>query len=290
MLSRRGLLLGAAGGLVVTGGAAAGLVEAGVLPGRGRLHRALGRCGDAPEPPGRSGHVRRHRFRSRFQAAEVNLVMTWPANHPSPRGLRVAFALHGNGGDAESVVSGLHLHRYMSEVNPAFALVALDGGPDGYWHPRRGADPLRMMTDEVLPWLGKQGVRTDRFAVIGWSMGGYGALLMGEQAGAPRVAAVVASSPALFESYADARRTNRLAFDDQADFARHNVVTGAGRLAKVPTWVDCGSSDPFAPMAERFRSRIRPAGGGIGRGCHDGAYWTSRLPDQLAFIANNLRT
>jgi hypothetical protein len=62
-------------------------------------------------------------------------------------------------------------------------------------------------------------------------MGGYGALVVGETAGASRVAAVVAASPALFPSYEDARRTYHRAFDGPADFARHDVFAGLDRLA-----------------------------------------------------------
>jgi hypothetical protein len=98
---------------------------------------------------------------------------------------------------------------------------------------------------------------------------------------------MVASSPALFDSYDDARLTNHLAFDDRADFARNDVFARLGRLDGVATRVDCGTSDPFAPMARRLRGRLHPAGG-MSRGCHDGAFWLRRLPDQLGFLGGHL--
>lgn len=231
----------------------------------------------------------RHRVWSRSQSDSVNVVVVLPSGVSSLRGLRVAFALHGSGENAVSTFYRLHLDRCMAAVAPAFALVAVDGGADGYWHPRSGADPLRMMVDEVLPFPGRRGARTDRFAAIGWSMGGYGALL-GEQVGAPRMAAVVASSPAIFASYEDARGANRRAFDDEADFRRHDILAGLGKLRDVPSWVDCGTSDPFARMTRRLRADLKPQGGAMSRGCHDLAYWSARLPGQLAFLATVSRS
>jgi S-formylglutathione hydrolase FrmB len=237
--------------------------------------------------------VRSQTFHSSRRRTEVTAAVVLPAGVTSPRGLPVAVALHGNGGTGLSSAGGLRLDRYLTEAvrtrrTPPFAIVSVDGGPNSYWHRRAsGEDPIAMITDELLPLLARQGARTDRFGVIGWSMGGYGALVLAEAVGAPRMAAMVAASPALFPSYRDARRTNHLAFDGPEDFARHDVFAGLGRLRGVPARVDCGTSDPFAPMARRLRDRLRPAGE-MGRGCHDGAFWLRRLPAQLAFLGTHL--
>ncbi|MFC5750593.1 alpha/beta hydrolase [Actinomadura rugatobispora] len=292
-MSRRAFIGGgvvALGGLAVAGGGAA-LVERDVLPGRVRLYRMTGRCGDMPVAPPVPGVVRSHTLRSRHRGRDVAVAVVLPAGVRSVRGLRVAVALHGNGGTGPSAVSGLALDRYLTGavargVRP-FALVAVDGGADSYWHPRRGEDPLAMVVEELLPWLGRQGARIDRFGAIGWSMGGYGALVLGQTVGLPRVAAVVGSSPAVFASYEDARSTNRLAFDDADDFARHDVFRRLDRLRGVPVRIDCGDGDAFAPMVRKLRARLRPEGG-MGRGCHDGAFWKSRLPAQLAFLGRHL--
>jgi enterochelin esterase-like enzyme len=278
----------------MAGGVGVTLVETDVLPGKIRLDRALGRCGTVPAPPRIEGIVQRHTFRSRHRGTDVNAVVVLPNGVTSPRGLPVTVALHGNGGNGPSVVNGLHLDRYLADAVatrkvPPFALVAVDGGANSYWHPRAdGDDPVAMITEELLPWLGRQGARTDRFAAIGWSMGGYGALQLAQSVEPRRMAAVVAASPALFPSYDDARRTNRMAFDDRADFTHHNVFARLDRLRSIPTWVDCGTSDPFAPMARRLRDRLHPAGGAMRGGCHDGAFWCSRLPAQLSFIGRHL--
>lgn len=295
MISRRSFVVGGAGlgAVAVAGGAGAVLVEEGVVPGKIALDRVIGRCGTEPDPPRTAGVVREWTFRSQRRGTDVTAVVVTPAGVASPRGLPVAVALHGNGGTGASAARGLRLDRYLTDAVrvhgvPPFALVAVDGGANTYWHPRAaGDDPIAMITDELLPLLARQGARTGRFGVIGWSMGGYGALVLAETAGAPRVAAAVASSPALFPSYDDARRTNHLAFDGPADFARNDVFTRLDRLRGVPVRVDCGTSDPFAPMARRLRARLHPLGAMSG-GCHDGVFWKRHLPAQLAFLGHRL--
>ncbi|GAA4619740.1 alpha/beta hydrolase-fold protein [Actinoallomurus vinaceus] len=295
MVSRRAFLFGGAGvgAVAVAGGVGAVLVEEDVLPGKVAFDRAIGRCGSVPSPPPTPGVVQTQTFSSRRRGTDVTAVVVLPAGVTSLRGLPVAVALHGNGGSGASAAAGLRLDRYLTEAVrtgkvPPFALVAVDGGPSTYWHRRAsGEDPLGMIVDELLPRLRRQGASTDRFGVIGWSMGGYGALLLAETVGAPRMAAAVASSPALFPSYDNARRTNHQAFDDAADFARNDVFAGLDRLRGVPTRVDCGTSDPFAPMVRRLRARLHPEGAMSG-GCHDGAFWQPHLPDQLAFLGGHL--
>ncbi|MEU5993413.1 alpha/beta hydrolase-fold protein [Spirillospora sp. NPDC047418] len=296
MITRRALLLGGlagAGAAVAMSGTGYALVENEVLPGKVRLDRALGRCGQVPAPPAASAAVQRMTWRSAHRRTTVTATIVPPARGRSLRGLPVVVALHGSGGTGASAVSGLALDHYLPDAVagggvPPFALVAVDGGPDTYWHARAGGDdPIAMIVDELLPRLRERGARTGRIGAIGWSMGGYGALVLTRRLGAGRMAAAVASSPALFTSYEDARATNPRAFDDAADYARNDVFAALDELKGVPLRVDCGTSDPFAAMARRFRDRVHPAGAMAG-GCHDGAFWRPRLPAQLAFLGHRL--
>ncbi|MFI0481076.1 alpha/beta hydrolase [Actinomadura sp. 9N215] len=295
MITRRALLggIGGLGAVTATGGAGYALVQNGSLPGRVRLDRALGRCGDVQEPPPRPVKIEFVTWRSARRRTAVTAAIVPPADGRSLRGLPVAVALHGTGDTATSAVANLNLHHYLPDAVanggvPPFVLVAVDGGRDSYWHPRAdGADPIGMITDELLPRLRDRGARTDSVGAIGWSMGGYGALVLARRLGAARTAAVVASSPALFASYEDARATNRRAFDGRADFARNDVFASLDALKGVPLRVDCGNSDPFAGMARRFRDRARPEGAMSG-GCHDGAFWQRLLRPQLAFLGHHL--
>ena len=77
-----------------------------------------------------------------------------------------------------------------------------------------GDDPLAVLDQEFLPLLQKMGlgpVAPIGIGVLGWSMGGYGALYsrgraIARAAGCHSVAAAAAGSPALFASFGSVRR------------------------------------------------------------------------------------
>ena len=121
-----------------------------------------------------------------------------------------------------------------------------------------------MVLDELIPMLDTQSLDTSRVAFLGWSMGGYGALLLGGRLGPARTAAICAVSPALWLSSGAAAPG---AFDGPDDFAA-NSVFGMPALASIPIRVDCGDSDPFYAATKQFiaqlpnppRAASRPAG------------------------------
>ena len=103
---------------------------------------------------------------------------------------------------------------------PPFAVVAVDGG-GSYWHKRAsGEDSGAMVLDELIPMLSAQGLDTSRVGFLGWSMGGYGALLLGARLGPARTAAICAVSPALWTS---SGATAPGAFDGADDYAANSV-------------------------------------------------------------------
>jgi hypothetical protein len=168
-----------------------------------------------------------------------------------------------------------------------YALARLDGACGSAPPPPRGALPAAA------------GLETSRIALLGESVGGYGALLLAERLaaagrrGMPAVAAVAALSPAIFASYADAIAANRGAFDSPADFRRNDVPAGAAALRDVTTWIACGSDDPFEAEAGDLRARLaaltgRPVPGGILAGCHDDAFWQRNMPAALGFAGAHL--
>jgi len=318
VLSRRAVLaggLGGAGALLAAAGGCA-LVETGALPGKYRLARALGRCGSDPGVPGlTAGPVVTETFASRYRGRDVEMITMFPPG-PAAR-LPVTVVLHGAGGSARSAVQ-LGYPAFLAQAVtragvPPFVMVSVDGGGSTYWHRRAaGDDPLGMIVYEVLPRLARRGHPAASIAIIGWSMGGYGALLLAERlargtgargaaargtgvwgagvwgAAVPGAAAVVASSPAIFASYAAARAANPGAFDGPADFATSDLARGTALLARLPVMIDCGSDDPFAPQAEALRRRLGEPAGAVSGGCHDAAFWRRRLPAQLAFLGAHL--
>jgi len=296
-VSRRTML--AAGlGLTAAGAAAGGgygLVEAGVLPGKYALDRALGGCGGPPPPPGGPRPARHDaRFFSACRRREVSTVTLIPAGLSSPRGLGVVVALHGLGGDAAGTAGALATAMAALPAGraPSLAVITVDGGGT-YWHRRAdGDDPAGMIVHEVLPRAAALGLRTGRVGIVGQSMGGYGALLFAEQHAAA-VGAVAAISPAIFGTYADARRADPGSFDTAADFGRNDVLAHLTALRGMPVYVACGQDDPFEGNAMQLRMRLtrltghRPAGG-IEAGCHDRAFWARHLPAALAYVSRHL--
>jgi enterochelin esterase-like enzyme len=264
-----------------------------VLPGKYRLDTMLGACGSDPGVPDvAAGPVTAQRFFSRYRDRTVQMIVMRPPGVSGP--LPVVLVLHGLGDDAASAVS-LGYPQYLAAAVAAgttpFAVVAADGGGSTYWHRRAdGDDPQGMLISEVLPRLGRQGYPAGRIGVAGWSMGGYGALLLAARLGPARVAAVGALSPAIFASYADAIAANPLSFDSPADFAANDIQSPAAiaTLRRMPVLIDCGSGDPFAPQDAALRAEIGHVAGAIGSGCHDQAFWRRSLPAELAFLGTHL--
>src|SRR5207248_2870938 len=82
-------------------------------------------------------------------------------------------------------------HDGTAEVGAPLVIAAVDGGHSSYWHRRAdGSDALRMLLEEFVP-LAEQGRSGLPKALLGWSMGGYGALLAAERT-AERTAAPTA--------------------------------------------------------------------------------------------------
>jgi S-formylglutathione hydrolase FrmB len=220
-------------------------------------------------------------------AARGGISTNWAIARPpgQTKALRPVIALHGKGSDASTVMAGGVEQGLAQAVNaglPPFAVVAVDGG-GSYWHKRAsGEDAGAMVVNELIPMLGGQGLDTSRLAFLGWSMGGYGALLIGGRLGPARTAAICAVSPALWLSSGAAAPG---AFDGPDDFAA-NSVFGMPGLASIPVRVDCGDSDPFYGATKQFIAQLpNPPAGGFSPGGHNGEFWSSQLPAELTWLA-----
>ena len=220
-------------------------------------------------------------------AARGGVDTNWAiARPPGQTGsLRPVIALHGKGADAAQVMAGgveQGLAQAVAAGLPPFAVVAVDGG-GSYWHKRAsGEDSGAMVLDELIPILSSEGLDTSRVAFLGWSMGGYGALLLGGRLGSARTAAISAVSPALWTSSGAAAPG---AFDGADDYAA-NSVWGLPALGSIPIRIDCGNSDPFYSATQQFIAQLpTPPAGGFSPGGHDGGFWSSQLPAELTWIA-----
>jgi pimeloyl-ACP methyl ester carboxylesterase len=199
----------------------------------------------------------------------------------------VAYVLPGRGGDANSVVDlGFDgfLAAHVRSGGKPFALAIVDAG-ESYFHSRTsGEDRLAVVTVE-FPRVVRAalGVPTLREAIMGQSMGGYGALLAAERE-PQRYRAVAVAAPAIFLSYADENRSVGDAFDSPADFARHDVLARAARLHGRPVHVSCGARDPFLPGVRMFARACPTADVVVAPGCHDAGFWRASAAALIAFV------
>ncbi len=222
-------------------------------------------------------------------AARGGMTTNWVIALPPGQalGLRPVIALHGRSGDANTVIDlGVEdaLAKLVSSGRAPFAVVGVDGGDHSYWHRRvSGEDSGAMVLGELLPMLTSKGFDTSRVGFLGWSMGGYGALLLGARLGASRTAGICAVSPALWTTYAG---SDPGAFDNYQDWTR-NTVWGLPALSVIPVRVDCGTSDRFYPAAKQFAAQLKtPPFGSFSAGGHDVSYWRQQLPGELSWLAS----
>jgi enterochelin esterase-like enzyme len=276
------------GGLAALTAAGLGGVEAGMLPAPGWLGSGAVPSDVPAVQPGRlvSG--------SFVSAARGGTRTGWTIGYPpeaDPSGLPVLITMHGRGDShRDSFGRGLHLDRFLADAvahgSAPFAIASVDGGASEYWHPRRNTDPARMVIEEFIPLLKGHRLDTARVGLLGWSMGGYGALYLAGRLGSQRTAVAIAESPAVWHQ---AGQSAAGAFDDADDFDRHAIFGRLGLLDGIALRLDCGASDGFAPVTRDLRAALVPTpAGGIRPGGHDVGYWRSQAAAQLRYAAGEL--
>jgi len=191
----------------------------------------------------------------------------------------VVVVLHGKGGDASHAFRILHLDDHAAANR--LTLASVDGG-DYYWHARRsGVDTGAMVLDDFLPLVRRETGYAGKIAFLGWSMGGYGSLVLASKLGPTQVAAVVAESAAL---WTEPGLSAPGAFDDREDFEAHDVFERTDVLARIPVRLDCGRSDPFVPGNKAFASALPSARLTLDPGGHTAGYWQGHGPAQLRWL------
>ncbi|MCV7075576.1 hypothetical protein AWC27_22545 [Mycobacterium szulgai] len=286
LLTRREVLRMGAGASV----GAAGVWALSALLNPGRPHATPAPLSPAPFEPPTAGKTLPTKLTGSFvSAARGGIKTNWVIAMPpgQTKMLRPVIALHGKDGDANMMLDlGVEdaLAQLSREGKPPFAVVGVDGGPSSYWHRRsNGEDSGTMVLEELLPMLSSMGMDTSRVGFMGWSMGGYGALLLGARLGPARTAGICAISPALYMTYIG---TAPGAFDSVDDWNR-NTVFGLPVLNSIPIRVDCGIGDRFFFSSSQFVSQLKkkPAGS-FSPGGHDVDYWREQLPGELAWMAS----
>jgi esterase/lipase superfamily enzyme len=254
----------------------------------------LGRCDIAANPPeAPPGLVVRSSFFSTHRKQTVGYQIAYPPGAAGGGHLPVCVYLHGNGGNETEAFDSFGFHRLLAGAVqagvPGFAIATVGCGGT-YFHPRAsGEDSLSLVLEDFPTVLAQHGLLTTRMAVLGVSMGGFGALLAATEA-PKRFAAVVASSPAVWHSYDEARTVNEGAFDSAEDWMRWgDLRPRMDRLKGLPVRIDCGDSDSFAPNLHRLQELLPDRSSmHFAKGCHDGPFWRSVAPEQLKLIGTTL--
>lgn len=251
---------------------------------------ALGACG-VGSVSGGGAKVSGNFISRSMKGTAVGWTVAYPKGYDEDAGLPVVLSLHGRGGTHETSFVGVRLHEVLDEVvsdgTPPFAIASVDGGDHSYWHRRTdGLDPVVMLGEEFLPMLAKRGLDVDRLGLYGWSMGGFGAMLLAREGKWPGLRGVAVSHPALFTA---AGRTPAGAFDSAEDFDRNNVWARPDWLRDVPLRIDCGTEDPFYAATQNFVERMRPRPSGeFTRGGHNHTFLRKVAPAQMRFLGSLL--
>jgi hypothetical protein len=226
-----------------------------------------------PEPqepivPGApAGDERVERRHSAARGRTVDFYTAVPTGHGDGRGLPVCLVLHGASKTAADFPA-LNLGGFLTEAvrhgAPPFVLAGATGDRLS-WRPSGADDPQRMVHEEIPAWCASRGFDTSRLAAWGWSMGGYGSLLLA--ATFPGfVRAVAAFAPAVSRDVPD-----------------------VAELRKVSIGLWCGKQDGYYYDDVRdLAGQVRPVAGGYADGRHNFGYWSRCIPDAFGFVAGEL--
>jgi S-formylglutathione hydrolase FrmB len=244
--------------------------------------------------PDRHGaEVVRLTVHSRFVGRDLSQVAVVPAGVASGERRPLLVFLHGRGVKPDALLSDEFFGGLAALGKRAPVVVALNGGDHSYWHDRRSGRWGRYVLREAIP-RAVRALHADphRVAIGGISMGGFGAFDLARRAPG-RFCAVGGHSPAFWLS---AGQTAPGAFDDAADFARHDVyawVRGQRRpYGSTPLWIDRGDRDPFggadAEVVRALRARGARLTSHVWPGAHEWAYWRAHMARYLRFYADAL--
>jgi pimeloyl-ACP methyl ester carboxylesterase len=218
------------------------------------------------------GDERLERRESAARGRTVDFYTAVPAGYGDGRGLPVLLVLHG-GSTTAADFPRFGLGRFATDSvrrgNAPFVLAGATGDRLA-WRPSGADDPQRMVHEEIPAWCAERGFDTGRISACGWSMGGYGALLLA-QTFPGFVRSVAAFSPAVHPG-------------DEV-FSRVDALRG------VPVGLWCGTDDGLLTDVRALeRALPQPkAAGSYAAGRHNFGYWSTCLPAACDLVARAFR-
>jgi hypothetical protein len=210
-------------------------------------------------------------FSSAAMGRDVDLFTAVPAGYGDGAGLPVVVVMHGASasvGEFREFGFPRFLTAAVEAGAPPFVLAGTDDGPTG-WLPSGGADPARMLRDELPQWLADQGFDVDRRAVWAWSRGGYGALRL---------------------ALADPGWARAWALFSPAVAADDPELADLSALGDVPLAFWCGTDDAFYDDVRSVVDRLpgEPEVTGFVAGGHTRVLWNDLTLEAFAWLAEKL--
>jgi len=241
-----------------------------------------GGCGSSskPAPPPK---VEQFQLNSKLMGRPLYETLVTPAGGGKGRPLLVF--LHGYGAAPSDMVTPAFVAG-LRRLGARAPVVVLPEGDTGWWHDDGDGPWGSYVLREVIPVaLRRSGADPHRVAIGGISMGGFGALDLARLAPG-RFCAVGAHAPAILRaSYLSLLG----AFDDGADFARHDLLAFAAgkRLYRIPLYLDVGRDDALRSADTEFANAVRRRGTKttfrLVPGGHSG--WGGRMSGYLRWYA-----
>ena len=166
--------------------------------------------------------------------------------------------------------TSVHVQRHVAARG--LAVAPTDGG-DFFWHAgRSGIDTSAMVPADLLPLLAGEGLATDRIALIGWSMGGYGALPMTSRLGpcpGGRRGRHQRSTVAVGRRQRPRRPRRGPGLCPQRRARQRHGQAG------MPAGLDCGPDDPFMVANRAFARAVPSAAATFDPWAHPEQCWTA---------------
>ena len=244
----------------------------------------LAACGAAPYSSTQGARIARYTLRSRLMNRPLEQVLVVPAGPSAGRPLLVL--LHGRSSGADQFLGDSMFTELRRLGRRAPVILIPSGGDHSYWHDRRDGPWGSYVVREAIPAaLARTHADSHRLAIGGVSMGGFGALDIARLH--PEFCAVGAHSAAIWPT---AGQTVSGAFDDSADFGRHDVMGAAAHgnpYGRTPILVDVGRTDGFRFADQQLANDLRAHGANVTfrfqPGGHSG--WRGRMDQYLRFYA-----
>ena len=236
------------------------------------------------------------RFTSTFTGLAHSWTLTYPAGHTTDERLPVVLALHSSNGDATEML-GLGFPQRLDALiaagtAPPFALASIDS-MNGFYAKKGGRDYGKVVSDEFLKLLTDRGLDTSRLGIIGWSMGGWGALRLAQHELHDKVSAISAISTPCYSSW---KTWPSYEHGDmtRSQFDANNFYHHPKLLAKPHIYLLCGRSDGFYKGNKAFATVLDKAKGvrkpktHYTAGDHSRTYWKSVLDTALRHVGHYL--